>query len=293
MNEEEKNKNVKNILNKWLEIQNSFKEEITLEETTLSTINSNNEILKENYYKFYENKIKAREIYENILYKEGNNNNNILNKYEIDKQSELILKDAYNPIQKLLFLFRSNYDYIVKLFSILNEIQILTYNSNEINSIIYLFCHQFYNNILIPNPEQEEFLILIYFLLEKEINEMFSANINLFLNDKNNILGRIFKSFTKKYEIKNYLTLTLGNFIINLQNNENEFIELEIDKILKYVEENEENFPLVNVENSKEIFQELLTKNIYKCNIEFNDNSNLELVENNEKTFKSKKINFI
>jgi hypothetical protein len=167
MSDEEKNTNVKTILNKWLKIQNSFKEEITLEETTLSTINSNNEILKENYYKFYTNKIKAREIYENILFKENKSTNDLIKIYEIDKDPEKILKDAFNPIQKLLFLFRSNYDYIIKIFSILNNIQILTFNSNEINSIINLFCHQFYNNILIPNPEQEEFLILIFFFVGK------------------------------------------------------------------------------------------------------------------------------
>ena len=95
---------------------------------------------------------------------------------------------------------------------------------------------------------------------------MISANVNLFINDQMNILGRIFKSFTKKYEIKNYLTLTLGNFILDLQNNENDFIELEIDKILNYVEINQENFLFVNVENSKEIFQEILTNNIFKSN---------------------------
>ena len=66
-------------------------------------------------------------------------------------------------ITELLFIFRNNYDYIIKLSEII-ELNNNNNNENEyiFNSIIKLFCNQFYDNILIPNPEQEELLILVY-----------------------------------------------------------------------------------------------------------------------------------
>ena len=85
--------------------------------------------------------------------------------------------DAYDPISKLLFLMRNNYDYILKIFSLINDEDILLDNKKEIESLIDLICNQFYDNILIPNPEQEELLILIYYFLIKKFLQMNNAFI--------------------------------------------------------------------------------------------------------------------
>ena len=58
-------------------------------------------------------------------------------------------------------LLRSNYEYILKIVSIIDESEKAI---EESITLVDLFCHQFYENILIPNPEQEELLILCYIL---------------------------------------------------------------------------------------------------------------------------------
>ena len=102
--------------------------------------------------------------------------------------------------------------------------------NKEVLSIIDLFCHQFYDNILIPNPEQEELLILIYLLLEKEINSMNAASVASFLDDNYSILGKFLKSYTKKQELKNYLSNTLGSLILSIENEPNS-LDLNITNI--------------------------------------------------------------
>ena len=207
--EEEKKEKIKsnNIVSKWLQLQKIIKEEITLREIIKNQKEENQNQLKENYKKFFESKLQLRQISENI----NSINNNLDSEKEKEKEfilydnPEEILQDAYDPIKKLFNLFRSNYDYVVKLISIIGDNEELINNKNS-SSIIDLFCHQFYDNILIPNPEQEELLILFYLLLEKEITSMNLASCSSFL--ENTIIGIFLKSYTKKQELKNYLLLT-------------------------------------------------------------------------------------
>ena len=73
----------------------------------------------------------------------------------------------------MLFLFRNNYDYIITLIELISDED----DEDKISSLAQLFSVQFYENILLPNPEKEELLILIYKLLEKEIGEMCCVSI--------------------------------------------------------------------------------------------------------------------
>ena len=86
----------------------------------------------------------------------------------------------------------------------------------SLDSIVNLFCHQFYDNILIPNPEQEELLILCYLLLQKEINGMNNASVSSFLDESSTFTGKFIKSFTKKTELKTFLSKTLGDLILEI-----------------------------------------------------------------------------
>ena len=132
----------------------------------------NHQSLLDAYFDYYKAKLSSREHFENII--KIDNDQYEYDHFVIENNAELILKDSFNPIQNLLFLFRSNPHYITTLVSILDEKMAhdAAKTNPSLDSIVNLFCHQFYDNILIPNPEQEELLILCYLLLQKEINGM-------------------------------------------------------------------------------------------------------------------------
>ena len=266
-NEENK---VKEIIDKWYILQKTIKEEITLKEMITSQQEIYKNKLIENYRKYYKSKLEIREISENII---------LIDKYELKKlrkfnefqEAEDCLQDAYDPISKLLFLMRNNYDYILKIFSLINDEDILLDNKKEIESLIDLICNQFYDNILIPNPEQEELLILIYLLLEKEICSMNSASVSAFLDSENTIIGLFLKSYIKKQELKNYLSMTLSSLILSIENNSNDCLDLNLSNIKIYIDKNikkkdNEGNEMKNIYEPENIF---LTKNIPHCKINF------------------------
>ena len=175
----------------------------------------NHQSLLDAYYEYYTAKLTSREHFENI--NKIDNEQYDYEHFEINKEAEQHLKDSYEPIKNLLFLFRGNYDYIVSLVSILDEkIMNDSIKNNSLDSLIDLFCHQFYDNILIPNPEQEELLILCYLLLQKEINGMNNASVSSFLDESSTFTGKFIKSFTKKTELKTFLSKTLGDLILEI-----------------------------------------------------------------------------
>ena len=88
-----------------------------------------------------------------------------ITEFYIENEEDKVLTDACEPIKNLLFLFRNNYDYITKLISLIDYQD----EKEQNESLVELLCNKFYNNILIPNPEQEKILILIYKLLDEEI----------------------------------------------------------------------------------------------------------------------------
>ena len=255
LNEENLNKNedekIKEIINKWYILQKTIKEEITLKEMIKNQQKIYEEKLMEDYGKYYKEKLESRQIFENILIIDQNELNN-LKKYNESNEAEDKLQDAFDPITKLLFLMRNNYDYILKIFSIIGEMEITNKdNRKKIESLIDLFCHQFYDNILIPNPEQEELLILVYLLLEKEISSMNLASCSSFL--ENTIIGVFLKSYTKKQELKNYLSMTLGSLILSIENDNEGCLNLNLGKIRKHVEKNIKNNEIKKGYSNKDI----------------------------------------
>ena len=117
--------------------------------------------------------------------------------FELATNVEKCFSDAYDPIKKLFLLLRSNYEYILKIVSIIDEDEKVL---EESKTLVDLFCHQFYENILIPNPEQEELLILSYLLLEKEVISMNSASASSFIDENGSFVGKFLKSFTKRQD---------------------------------------------------------------------------------------------
>ena len=203
---------VEKVIQKWLILQKTVKEEITLEDVIFKQQAGDFENLKKYFKEFYETKLKSRQAYEDIRKLNQNCQENFKGLY-IDENTDKILKEATEPVKNLMFLFRNNYDYIIRLISLIDDQD----EKEQIESLVELLCNQFYDNILIPNPEQEELLILIYKLLEEEITPMDSASIDEFLDDSS-FIGKFISSYMKKHEIKVYLNLLLNPKIISIEN---------------------------------------------------------------------------
>ena len=256
---------VEQAIQKWLILQKTVKEEITLEEEILKQQADDFNNLKKYFKIFYTAKIKSRQTYEEIFKLNQNDFSNFV-KLEIEEHEDKILKDACEPIKNLLFLFRNNYDYVTKLISLIDEQD----EKEQIDSLVELFCNQFYDNILIPNPEQEELLLLIYKLLEAEITPMNTATIDEFLND-NTFLGKFIASFMKRQELNVFLTMLLVPIISSIENDGRENLDLSLFSIKEYVENKEKS----DKENNKIILNNLpneeddFFKDIPKTKIKF------------------------
>ena len=223
---------VESVIQKWLLLQKTIKEEITLEDVIIRHQQNEFVQLKEDFKKYYSKRLESIKILEEITRLRNDNPNNVKD-FIIEKDLEHVFLDICQPIKKLLFLFRNNYDYITTLVSLISEYD----DKEKISSLVELFCNQFYENILIPNPEQEELLLLIYKLLEREIAPMNSASIDEFLNE-DTFLGKFITSFLKRQELKVFLSNLLNPFILDIENNsEDNYLGMSLFGIRDYIKE--------------------------------------------------------
>ena len=159
------------VIKKWLSLQKIIKEEITLEDVIIHRYKEDFNKLQTYYVDYHNTKLKLRNYKEDIKKLSINEKNQ--KELVIDKDGiGRVLVDTYEPIKNLLFIFRNNYDYVIKLVSLIDEND----DQDKVESLVELFCNQFYDNILIPNPEQKELLLLIFLLFKKEVLNMNSGH---------------------------------------------------------------------------------------------------------------------
>ena len=139
------------IIQKWLILQKTIKEEITLEDVITSQQKNDFNNLKNYFKEYYTAKLDIRKTFDDILKSSQNDYDNLKELYVEDNIDKILLHTC-EPIKNLLFLFRNDYNYIIKLVSLIDDQD----EEEDIESLAYLFCNQFYDNILIPNPEEEE-----------------------------------------------------------------------------------------------------------------------------------------
>lgn len=149
------------------------------------------------------------------------------------------------------------------MFSLITNLE-----DEDKDEIAELIGHFFYENILILDPEHEELLNLCYLLLEKEINELESPNINDFL--ESSFIGRLFKNLCKRPDVKNYLSLTVKDLILKLENLSENFMEIDLDKINDYIKHSvNDEFMFSNyfLEKTKNIFEKNKKSSMASCDI--------------------------
>ena len=264
-----KAKMVESVIQKWLILQKTVKEEITLEDVIIRHQENEFVQLKEDFKKYYLKKLESRKILEEIRMLGINKSDKVRN-FMMERELEHVFLDICEPIKNLLFLFRNNYDYITTLVSLISEYD----EEDKINSLVELFCNQFYENILIPNPEQEELLLLVYKLLEREIAPMNSASIDEFLND-DTFLGKFITSFLKRQELKVFLSTLINPFILDIENNtDDDYVGMSLFAIREYIKEKNQyqNNENINIDENTDLndwneLEMILLKNIPKTSI--------------------------
>ena len=310
--EDKNQKLVDKIINKWLDLQKIIKEEITLEDVIIKQQQDDTNDLKNFFVKYYQAKLNTRK---NLNYikklKLDDKEPNILS-YHISQELGPSFHDASEPIKNLFFILRDNYDYLTRLISLITPEDYYK-NIEKIYSLVELLNNHFYENILIPNPEQQELLILIYKLFEEEILSMSGVCQENFLKD-DTFLGIFLSSFVKKQEIIGYFSMILNPLILSIDDDDSkDSFDLSIDSIIKSIDiirrkntkisNGPPNASVKKVESEKEI-ENILYKDIPNTKIKFKNSFELEAekekedevkydVDEDEAANSGKDINFI
>ena len=281
------------IIQKWLSLQKIIKEEITLEDVIIHRYREDFNKLQSFYIEYYNTKLKLRHIKEDIKKLSISDKNQ--KELVIDKEGVgRILVDTYEPIKNLLFIFRNNYDYVINLISLIDEKD----DQDKVESLAELFCNQFYDNILIPNPEQKELLLLIFLLFRKEIMNMQSATVDEFLTDSS-FLGKFLSTYVGRQEMNVYLSMLLSPLINSIENVDKDCLDISLSSIQRYIFRKEKGkFKFNNITNpnaKKDLFDygSKLYSKIPKTNIVFKKNYELEIEKEEEENRVNKELDDI
>ena len=283
---------VEKTINKWLNLQKTIKEEITLEDVIIKQQEEDTKDLTSFFVKYYQIKLNTRKNWNDIkkLKLDGQQPN--ISSYLINQDTGGF-HDASEPVKNLFFILRNNYDYLMRLISLINP-EDFTKNLDNINSLVELLNHNFYENILIPNPEQQELLILIYKLLEEEIIPMGGVCPQNFLKD-DTFVGIFLSSFAKKQEIIGYFSMILNSLILSIDDDDTkECYDLSINNIIKSMnlEQKERRrastktkieYKQIHSDNS---LKTVLFDKIPKINIKFKNSFELEAEKEKEDEMK-------
>ena len=283
---------VEKTIDKWLNLQKTIKEEITLEDVIIKQQETDTENLKSFFVQYYSIKSNTRKNYSDIkkLKLDEKQVNEI--KYKINNDLGNF-HDASEAIKNLFFILRNNYDYLTKLLSLITP-EDYAKNYSNINSLVDLLNNTFYENILIPNPEQQELLILIYKLLEGQIAPMGGVCPQNFLKD-DTFVGIFLSFFAKKQEIIGYFSMLLNSLIISIDDDDQkECYDMSINNIIKSMDlmskEKKRSSTKTSIDYKKLYsdysIKEELFKDIPKIKIKFKNSFELEAEKEKEDEMK-------
>ena len=226
-------KNIDATINKWLNLQKIIKESQSLEKIIEKQHTENLSQLKKDIHSYYNLKLKTRKLFNDIKNLKIRTEWVLIsekNEYYLTEATGTYFGNAVAPIKNLISIIRDNYDYIPIIVSLIDEND----TKQEIESLAEFFCNQFYTNILIPNPEQEELLICIYKLLEYEINKMDIADVESFLDDST-FIGKMLTAFSKNQELNNFLVNLLSKVLNEIDKRNNTILDLSLNEMIKFI----------------------------------------------------------
>ena len=220
--EKKKNKK-KKFKSKWLHLKNLFQDKVSYESSVKLLKTKTIEQFASKCCEIYKEKIQIHLIQAN--------NKQILSLWLKNKEKDLtyylpnieVKKDLSDlcvdsSIQDFLFYFRENNECMLDLIDNLVK--------EKRKLIIPFLCHFFYENFFIETSEQEEILYIIYLLMEKEIDNLYSPSSLSFLEDT--FLGDFLTEMGNKYEISHSIDNILNTLIREVEEKNSMFISLDI-----------------------------------------------------------------
>ena len=134
------------------------------------------------------------------------------------------------------------------------------------DNLVEFFSNRFYENILIQNAENEEFIILLFYLFKNEIDNMHNASLSSFLDEETKFIGKLLRSYTCRLEFKSFLRMNFNDFIINIQN-EHPNIEIDTKNIFDYLKNKNKILEIKKAEmfgkNSSQNVQQIYEKTFF------------------------------
>ena len=130
------------------------------------------------------------------------------------KVSKIQILDAFKELEKysndlknFLFAFRTKNELMLRLIECANK--------DQYEILVPFLCHFFYENFYTESSEQEEILYIIYLLLEKEIDSLYTPSVSTFLEQS--FISNFLTEMGNRYEIKHYIDIILNNLIMEIE----------------------------------------------------------------------------
>ena len=181
--------------------------------------------IKNNCYNFYKSKISMKEIFDYST----TSNPEIHNNYILLDNPKDKLAHIYDILYKAMFLLRDNNDIMIDILK-----NCPTSSFEQLSDFIVNF---FYENTIDSSFNEEELIIIIYLILEDLIiNKMpqtftdINTNNHTYISDT--ILCHIFRSITRKVDVRNFVCTILSESLIKLEGY-NESLAISTKKIDK------------------------------------------------------------
>ena len=246
--------------NKLRNLQKTLKQESALRETFTR---NKDEILKsidQSCFAFYTAKLGLFEQYENSL-------------PELEKEHFILTENAsctlpqcIDPLYKLMFYFRNDNHLMLRLIGACER------SSHEL--LANFIAHFCYENVFSSEPISESFMVIITFLLEKEVDALSHiGDVDMFLNESSSFLHTLLVSLSRKHHIRRYLDIVLKDIIIDFENlnnktsEKNELIAFTLNDIRNESAKNKRKVAKHKRKGVADI-KAFLTENITHSNIE-------------------------
>jgi hypothetical protein len=203
---------------KWANLKLFLQEQKSLETSVKLQKQKTIEQFSSKCKEIYNTKIKMQLIKKKnlLMFKSYNSNNesikdkdiiNVVKKLSSFNINDISSEFMYESVKKFLFYFRQNNDLMLRLLECIDN--------KQYEILVPFLCHFFYENFYMESTEQEEILYIIYLLLEKEIDSLYTPSVSTFL-DKS-FLSKFLTEMGNRYEIKHYLDIILNYLIMNIE----------------------------------------------------------------------------
>ena len=205
--------NLKNLstIQKILQLQSLLKIMTSIKQRFLANKNKMLQKIDENCFKYFKNKIYIKDIF-NYCSNKGETPKEY---HELKENPQSFFNESYQSMYDFYFLIRYDNSLMLKIIELSDK---STYTELSDFLVNFLYC-----NIIKSSFSDDELMIMIYLLLEnfilKNLPNTYDINndISSYLNNNDNFLFHVFKSLTRKIDLRNFLCTILNAFILRFE----------------------------------------------------------------------------